>query len=348
MATAYNRRPTMGFIDSIAGDWVGTTALLAVGVVALLLGGHLLVDGGIALARRMGISTLLIGMTVIAFGTSAPELAVNMIAALDEHTALSFGNVIGSNIANIGLVLGLGAMVSSLPVSGRVLRIELYLLLGVSLIASLMAWYGWLALVGGLFLLLGLGTVVGVTWFRLARQDRRDPFVAEALEAMDAPARPAAAGVLLVLAGTLLLAAGGKLTEVGAVGVATLAGVGEVVIGVTIVAIATSLPEVVATIIAATKGHGDLAVGNVVGSNFFNLLVVLGVTAVIHPVDVPAVPTLALYLGAMLVLTLALLWPIGRLFPRPAAAGEGVIRRWEGGALLACYAVFILLVVRLA
>jgi cation:H+ antiporter len=320
---------------------------LAVGVVLLLLGGSWLVDGAVGMARRLRLSPLLIGLTVVAFGTSAPELFFNLAAALGNHPELSFGNVVGSNIANIALVIGLAAMMRPLAVHSRVLKKELPLLIGVSAAMLLLAWLGpavkddgtlrsgW-GRTDGLIMLAGF---MGVTWlwYRMGRRDRRDPLLAEA-EAEARLERPLALGVAVAL-GLLALIAGGKLAELGAAGVASWLGMSQAFIGLTVVAIATSLPEVVTSLMACRKGHADLAVGNVVGSNLFNILLVLGATATVAPVPVPVKPSL---LGiergwgdllVMLGLTVILL-PM-------AATSRQHIRRWEGAFLLLCYLAYL-------
>ena len=319
---------------------------LAAGVALLLAGGHALVGGAIAIARRFGVSTLLIGLTIVAFGTSAPELAFNIVAATGGNAELSFGNVVGSNIANLGLVLGIAALVSPLAVHGRVVKREMPLLLGACLLTLLLARIpgsaepggpaveGFTALDGAV-LLSGFGLCLWL-WFRLGRKDRADPLAREAEQvAGDGRGSPWLAG-LLFLAGLLALLLGGKLTETGAVGIAAWLGFSKSLIGLTVVALATSLPEVVTSVLASRRGHTDLAVGNVVGSNLFNLLLVLGTTSAIAPVPLPAeVSVLGLASGwwdllAMTGLTL-LLWPF-------AATHRHRILKWEGFLLLAAYA----------
>jgi len=324
---------------------------LGIGVALLLGGGHLLVEGAVDLARRFGVSTLLIGLTIVAFGTSAPELAFNVIAARNGNTALSFGNVVGSNIANIGLVLGLAALLSPLTVHGRVVRREMPQLILVTLaMIGLALWPatriatpggtapGWGRTAG--LALLGLFAGCTWAWFRMARSGRRDPLLADALQeaSLRAPrAWPWASVLFLAGLGCLLL--GGKLTEIGAVRIADGLGMSRTLIGLTIVAVATSLPEVVTSVVAARKGHADLAVGNVVGSNLFNLLLVLGVTSTIAPIPLPADSTTLGFaagwwdLGAMLLLTLVL-WPLCVTHDRRIVKREGLF-------LLLCYGAYV-------
>jgi cation:H+ antiporter len=318
---------------------------LIVGIVLLLLGGRLLVDGSVSLARRAGVSTLLIGLTIVAFGTSSPELAFNITAAASGNGALSFGNVVGSNIANIALVLGLASLVRPLIVHGRVVKRELPLLVIVSAGMVLLAWSPPMVAsvpgpqrgfgrTDGLIMLLGF-MLVTWAWFRMARRDKADPLAAEAIEETERVVQSLPTAVVLTLLGLLLLVGGGKLTERGAVGVASWLGMSEALIGLTIVAVATSLPEVVTSVIACRKGHADLAVGNVVGSNLFNILLVLGATCLFGEVPVPIEPELAGLgrgwwdLFVMLALTM-LLVPFTR-------TNNNHIMKIEGLFLLACY-----------
>jgi len=334
-------------------DYLGNLPALLTfiaGVVLLLLGGNWLVDGSVTIARRLRLSPLLIGLTIVAFGTSAPELFFNLAAALGGHADLSFGNVVGSNIANIALVLGLAALAGPLAVSGRVVRKELPLLIVVSAGMLVLAWcgpaigagenslHGW-ADTGGA-IMLGAFALVTWLWYRMGKRDRADPLTSEAeAEARTEGRLPLPGGIALFVLGLASLVAGGKLAELGAAGVAQWLGLSQTLIGLTVVAVATSLPEVVTCLIASRKGYADLAVGNVVGSNLFNILLVLGATAVVAPVPVPVEPTL-LGVGrgwwdllVMLALTLLLL-PI-------ASTGQRHIRRWEGAFLLLCYVAYI-------
>jgi cation:H+ antiporter len=331
-------------IDKALGSFSGVITLIT-GMGLLLLGGKWLVDGSVTIARRLGMSTLLIGLTIVAFGTSAPELAFNLTAALKGNGDLSFGNVVGSNIANIGLVLGLSACLAPLMVNSRVLRVELPLLIGISvmmvalgllsmrtLATPLQHPYAYDRLDGSI--LIGVFVLFLLFWYRMGQKQRKDPLITEAVElagANESRGNLLLAGILFLL-GLGGLVIGGNLAERGAVTVATLLGLSEAVIGLTIVAIATSLPELVTSIIACRKGHADLAVGNVVGSNLFNILLVLGLTGTIATVDVPT-PWGFYDLGAMLIITMVLL-PI-------AASNQRRIVRTEGAILLACYIAYM-------
>ncbi len=342
----YNRpRMFQSLFDFLAS--VSPPITLIAGIVLLLLGGNWLVDGSVSIARRIGWSTLLIGLTIVAFGTSSPELAFNLTAAINGNGGLSFGNVVGSNIANIALVLGLAALVSPLVVHGQVVKKELPLLIIVSCLMVLLAWLPATRIQGdegaaagftridGLMMLGGFAIFTWL-WYRMGKQDRSDPMTAEAeQEAREEGPASLGVAILLFVLGLVLLVVGGKLTEMGAVGIAEWWGFSQSLIGLTVVAVATSLPEVTTSMIACRKGHADLAVGNVVGSNLFNILLVLGATAAVAPVAVPAdVEFLSLGRGwwdlfVMLGLTLVLL-PI-------AMTNQRRIMKMEGVFFLVCY-----------
>ncbi|MHC4947656.1 MAG: calcium/sodium antiporter [Planctomycetota bacterium] len=312
------------------------------GIVLLLKGADWLVDGAVAIARRWGVSVLLIGLTIVAFGTSAPELAVNVIAAVNGNADLSFGNIVGSNIANIGLVVGLGALVAPLAVHGRVIKIELPWLVVISFAMLAMAYIptelgadakrvpGFSPVDGGVMLVAFLGFCL--FWYRMGKRDARDPLAIEAREqAQQQPGNQSIRSWSLVLLGLAGLVAGGKGTEYTAVGFAERAECSKTLIGLTIVAVATSLPEVFTVLAAARKGHTDLAVGNVVGSNVFNILLVLAVTAVIAGVPLPAYGLQDLLMMlAMTGLLLAVAWTRRR-----------IVGRLEGVVLLLVYAAYM-------
>ncbi len=305
--------------------------ILVVGIVLLLAGGHWLVAGSVTIARRLGVSTLVVGLTIVAMGTSAPELAFNVIAATGGHGELSFGNIVGSNIANIGLVLGITALIWPLTVHGRVISKELPWLVVVSLVACMVPFlpvgpdeYSLLA--GGI--MLGWFGIFMVSWYRLGRSAAADPLVEGLGQEAEAETVGSMGGAIaLLLIGFVALAGGGKLAEWGAVGIARSLGLTEGLIGLTIVALATSLPELTTCVIACRKGHHDLAIGNIVGSNLFNLLLVLGLTAVITPVPLPDNGMWDLV--AMMAITC--------VFSVMALTHGYKITRYEGAALLLCY-----------
>lgn len=306
------------------------TGWLILGLATLVWGGDRLVDGAVALAARSGLSSMAIGLTVVAFGTSAPELAVSLQGALDGRGDLAVGNVVGSNIFNVLIVLGLAAVIATVGFSREALRRELPLVVVVSLVAWGIAWDGHVGRLEGGLLVLG---VVAFT-FDALRRGRAPERPAEAVEDVP-PEPPISMGWALawVAIGLTALALGARWTTTGAVELARGMGIGERVIGLTIVACGTSLPEVVASIAAARRGDRDMAVGNVLGSNLFNLLAVLGGAALLAPAGI-AVGDGARHLDFPMMIVVAMaLYPIGR--------SGGAVDRWEGLALIAAYCVYV-------
>jgi cation:H+ antiporter len=270
--------------------------LLFLGMTLLVLGGKALVEGASALAALLGISELAIGLTVVAFGTSAPELAVNGLAALRGDTAIAFGNIIGSNTANIGLVLGVSSMVRPLTIDSSILTREIPMMLlatAAALVLGLDRMRGELEfydLTDGIVLLMLFSVFIYYSVAEIASKRRFDPVAHDAVKSAhrDRLGRTGWAALSLV-AGLVMLVFGAHLTVTNAVVLAEKMGVPDVVVGLTVVALGTSLPELVTSVVAAFKGFTNLAVGNVVGSNIFNLLFILGTTSVIQPVEVPAI-----------------------------------------------------------
>ncbi|MBO8086401.1 calcium/sodium antiporter [Marichromatium sp. AB32] len=252
--------------------------LILAGFIILLGGGELLVRAASALAKAMRISPLVVGLTVVSFATSAPELAVTLQSAWAGAADLAVGNVVGSNIANVLLVLGAAALTAPLVVHRRAVRIDLPLVLAASVALWLLALDGGVGRVDGGLLFAAL--LVYLVWS--IRQGRGEGAVADETTAPHSPWTLLGQLALLVL-GLLLLAIGARLLVMGAVDIARVLGVDELVIGLTVVAIGTSLPEVATSVIACLRGHRDLAVGNVLGSNLFNILAVLGLGALAAP-----------------------------------------------------------------
>lgn len=307
--------------------------LLGVGIAMLIIGGDVLVRGAVAIADRLGVPAIIIGLTVVAFGTSAPELALNIAAAIKGNDELSFGNIIGSNIANIGLILGLSAMVLPLKVNNSVVKRELPLMLIATVLTASLAvfpfdsgeWnHGVLSRIDGVILLAGfVVTMLMIFWSARNPAASGGPEIeAEFAELREAAKRqPVWRGVIFVLLGLAALVAGGRVSEGAATSIAAAMGMSDEMIGLTVVAIATSLPELATSLAAIRRGQVDIAVGNVVGSNLFNLLLVLGVTSVIAPVDVPGGGYAAL--SVMLVLSF-LLVPMSMTFGRTVSRLEGL------------------------
>jgi len=268
--------------------------ITAFGLFLLVGGGDVMVRGSAALASRIGVSPLVIGLTVVAFGTSAPELSVNVVAAFRGNSSMSFGNIFGSNMANIGLIVAVTAFFGPMKIQSIVVSREVPMMLLVTVVAATLGadslWGDGVSRFSrgdGIVLLL-LFTVFGYYTLRdLVRQ--------RAGEAVDLPGVPDDAqeiglrsAIALTAAGLTALAVGGAVTVHGAEGVARAMGVSETIIGLTLVAIGTSLPELVTSVVATMRGQPDIAIGNVVGSNIFNLVIVLGTTSVLRPVPVPA------------------------------------------------------------
>ena len=254
-------------------DVVISAVLTVVGLVMLCFGGNWLVSGGVAIARKFRISNLVIGMTIVAYGTSTPELAAS-IAAAGEHSTIILGNIIGSNIANVGMVIGVAAILVPVAIHKSVLRKEIPIMLGVSVLLILISIDGELSNYDGILLLVGLG-VFGYYTFRDAikqRQENKD-------DIPEGGNNVYLKSIGLIGLGIGLLYIGAILTVDNAVVLAKEFGLSEKIIGLTVIAIGTSLPELITSIIAIRKGHSDIGVGNIIGSNIYNILMIMGVGA---------------------------------------------------------------------
>lgn len=312
-------------------------ASLVAGFVLLIAGGESLVRGAASLARKLGMSSLVVGLTVVAFTTSAPELAVSADAALSGHAGLAVGNVVGSNIANILLVLGASALFLPLLVNSQVVRADIPVMAVLSVAALLMALDGSLGRLDGALLFAALVVYVAVTV--TASRRRAAATAATASPAADDPGptappeRPLAVDILFVLLGTALLVAGARLLVYGASEIAAALGVSDLLIGLTVVAVGTSLPELVTCVVAVARGERDMAVGNIVGSNVFNLGAVLGLAAVIAPGGIDVAPSaLRFDLPIMVAVALVLL---------PIAVTGLDVSRWEGVLLVGFYVAYV-------
>ena len=297
------------------------------GLAALYFGASWLVAAASDLARRLGVSPLLIGLTVVAVGTSLPELFVAVSAALGGHDAVSLGNVVGANALNIGLILGVAALIRPIEVRLRVLQWDLPVMLAAT---ALLAWFAFDGVVGraeGLVLLAGMFAYLGLN-VQLGRRERRQGDFA------GTTAVPPAGSLQLDLArgagGALALAIGAQFLVDGALGAAAALDLSEGAVGMTIVAAGTTLPELVTTLVAASRRQGDLAFGNVVGSNINNALTVVGTASAIAPLSSADLG------GAPLVGLLAL-----TALSAPVAWRGFVVNRWEGGLLVCGYAAFL-------
>jgi cation:H+ antiporter len=301
---------------------------IAAGFALLIWGADRFVDGAAALARNLGVPPLVIGLTIVGMGTSAPELLVSGLAAAQGNPGLGIGNAIGSNVANIGLVLGTTALIAPLSVHSRLLQRELPLLLIAMLFGYFVLADGRLQRVEGLALLCGLALILAWMVYSARRAGRQEA-IAEELELPQAMST--ARATLLFVLGLVILLVGSKFLVWGAVDIAERLGVSDLVIGLTIVAIGTSLPELAASIISARRGEPDIALGNVVGSNLFNVLGVLGLPGLIAPGPVPS-EVLSRDYPVMLGLTVLLF-----VFAFSLRNGERHINRVEGGLLLAAF-----------
>jgi cation:H+ antiporter len=308
-----------------------TALALITGLTLLLLGAEGLVRGGAALARRLRVSALVVGLTVVAFGTSTPELVVSIKAALLDAGDIALGNVVGSNIANVLLILGIAAIIRPLRVKAQVIRIDIPIMIGVSVLALPILMNGRVSRVEGLGLLAGIAcyTILSVV---LARRETEPAVLTEYDRALSARPRSLGGQIVAILLGLSMLAIGSDLFVRGAVALATAVGYSEAFIGLTVVAVGTSLPELFTSVVAAARGESDIAVGNVVGSNIFNLLAILGTSALLRPIQAAGVSRLD-YL-VMLVAALVLL---------PFAWSKLRLSRWEALVLLAAYAAYLYL-----
>ncbi len=295
--------------------------LVFVGIGVLYLGGEVLVDNSIRLAKSFGVSSLVIGLTVVAFATSAPELASTITAALKGSPDMAIGNVLGSNIANLGLILGISALVFPLHAKMRFIRREVAFMVFVTiLIYPLMVRNRSLGWVDGLLLL----AMLGLFLFTQLREQREG---ADEDTDGESTSRPPWLSCLGIALGVGLLVGGAQALVTGASDIARAMGISERVIGLTLLALGTSLPELAAAISAARRHEGDLVLGNVIGSNIFNLLCILGITSIVHPIRVSAA-AIGLDFWIVLAISVAVLL---------ALASQRRLVRLEGAILLATY-----------
>jgi cation:H+ antiporter len=268
--------------SSIAISWVA----LASGLILLTVGGELLVSGAAKLAKRLGLSSLLIGLTVVAFGTSMPELFVSFIALFQGHPDILTGNVIGSNIANVGLILGICAIITPLPVSFRAVSSELYIVLVATIILFLLAWYGKFPRLIGLIFFSAL-VFYTIRSFRLAgKESKGRSSNAPEMQQREKYSLPTI--IMVTVAGLLFLPVGSNFFIKGAIDIARYFGVSELVIGLTLAAVGTSLPELASCLAAIRQRQTNILAGNIIGSNLFNLLMVMGFCGLIVPYPLSA------------------------------------------------------------
>ncbi len=301
---------------------------MALGLGGLYFGAEGLVRGSAALALRLGVSPLVIGLTIVAWGTSSPEIVVSVQAALRGSADVAVGNVVGSNICNIALILGLASILQPLRVQVRLLRLDVPLLIGISLLSGGLLWDGQLGWQGGVLLLGLLGFYTGLNFY-LSRKESPE-LLQEGTATLPHPLRhPWIEGAMVVL-GLGLLVVGGHWFLEGAVALARWLGLSEAFIGLSVVAVGTSLPELATSVVAALRREADIAVGNVVGSNLFNLLAILGLSAVVRPLQTTDVQHLdLLVMNALTWVLLPLMWSSYR------------IHRGEGLLLLGLYGAYL-------
>ncbi len=314
--------------------------MLAGGLTALIGGAQLLVRGAGKLALGFGISPLVVGLTVVAFGTSSPEMAVSVQSAWSGQVDIALGNVVGSNIFNVLFILGVSALLSPLVVSAQVVRQEVPLMIAASAGLLAVTLDGGLSRGEGAVFIAGLAAYTVFLVVQSRRETRAQATAPGAPGLATEPAGPVPAGwddrlpgqLLLIAGGLLLLVLGSNWLVEAAVSLARRVGVSELVIGLTIIAAGTSLPEVATSVLATLRGERDIAVGNVVGSNTFNILGVLGVSAAVAPVELPVPTSLATFdLPIMLAVAIACL---------PVFFTGRTIARWEGGVFLGYYGAY--------
>lgn len=311
--------------------------LLLIGLVVLVAGAELLVRGATRVSAATGVSSLITGLTIVAFGTSAPELAVSVHSALSDNSDLALGNVVGSNIFNVLFILGVSALIIPLVVAQRLIRHDVPLMIGVSVLTYLLALDGYIGRLEGMALFAGL--VAYTTYAIFKGREEPTPILTEYAGAFGEPARPhqerrqvLVRNAALIGIGLMLLVLGARWLVQGAVEAARFFAVSELVIGLTIVAGGTSLPEVATSIVAAVRGERDIAVGNVVGSNLFNILGVLGLSALLAPTGIE-VSSAALRFDLPVMVAVALVC-------LPIFFTDHRIDRWEGVVFLGYYLAY--------
>lgn len=303
--------------------------LIFIGLVLLVVGAEGLVRGSSSVALRLGVTPLVVGLTIVAFGTGSPELAVSIGSALNGNSGLALGNVIGSNISNIALILGIAAVIKPLNVRAEIVRRETPVMVIVTAFLWLLLYDGQLSRVDGAILTVGAIAYTFLTYY-LSKQKQKKGVEEEFEEAYAQPKGAVWKDVVFIISGLILLVLGANLLVDGAIAVAKYFGLSEVIIGLTVIAIGTSLPELATSAIAAKKGEADVALGNAIGSNVLNILAVLGITALIQPISLEGIRTLDL--GVMLGSAILLNVLLGRNF---------ILDRLEGSILIIGYVIYV-------
>ena len=313
---------------------IWTVAALVLGLILLVGGAEALVKSASKLAATVGISPLVIGLTVVAFGTSAPELAVSLQASLSQQVDIALGNVVGSNICNVLFILGLSAMIAPLVVAQQLIRLDVPIMIGVSALVMLFGWDGRIGRSDGVILFLG---GIAYTLFLLYQSRReKNPIVQDEyaqFEQRSHSSKETLLNLALLIGGLAMLVAGSQMLVYSAVTIATLLGVSQLVIGLTVVAVGTSLPELATSVAASLRGESDIAVGNVVGSNIFNILIVLGLSSAVSPLGTAVSSAAIAFDMPVMIATAGLCLPI-------CMTGNKISRR-EGGLLLIYYLLYV-------
>jgi len=307
---------------------------IIIGFVLLVWSADRFVEGAASTAKHLGMPTLLIGILIVGFGTSAPEMVVSAIAAMEGNPALALGNALGSNIVNIALILGITAIVTPIAVHSKIVKKELPLLILIVLVTGYLLFDDALTLTEGIILLSAFFALIGWSIFA-AIKGRGDTLEDEFENELQEHSMSLKQGIIWLTIGIVLLIISSRILVWGAVGIAHEFGVSDLIIGLTIVALGTSLPELAASVVAAKKGEHDIAIGNVVGSNMFNLLAVIGIATVINPMNNIAPEVLQRDWIVMLALTITLL-----IMAYGFKGKDGKINRVEGAILLLCYVAY--------
>lgn len=312
-------------------DFVVNSLLVSAGLAMLFFGAEWLVRGSVAIANKFRISQLVIGLTIVAFGTSTPELSVSLTSALQGISDVSLGNIVGSNIANIALILGISAILKPLIVSKSAIKKEVPIMVGVSVLLLLISFDGKISFGEGVAFSIG---IVIFTFFSYKTAKKESTHVDELSSVLEITKRKLVPkSAVLIAAGLSLLTFGSFVTVESAVSIAKDVGISDRVIGLTLVAIGTSLPELVTSIVAALRGHADLSVGNIIGSNIFNILAIVGISSAIAGISVSENIFFDYYI--MLAFSIALI---------PIMRSGFVISRKEGFALFGGYFVYLILI----
>jgi len=303
---------------------------LALGLLFLFTGAEGLIRGSSALALRFGISPLVVGLTVVAFGTSSPELVVSIDASLKGNSGITLGNIIGSNICNIALILGISSLIRPLKVQAQVIKREIPIMVLVSILFFIFLLNNEISRAEGFIFLAGIIGYTIITIY-LSKIENNIIVTHEFEEGLPKPEQKLWLSLVLTIGGLGLLIWGADIFVEGAVAAAERIGVSQLVIGLTIVAVGTSLPELITSAVAAFKNEADIAIGNIMGSNIFNILLILGTSAVIEPVSSTDINILDLL---VMLITALLIWPFSISGFR--------LNRWEGSFLLTAYTIFLL------